>query len=301
MQEINLTEEERRAVWLEARREGIGGSDAPVILGLSPWKSPLTLWAEKTGLVEPKDSDQEHIRWGQLLEEPIARRYVEVTGRTIIDHGRFDICRSIAYPFMHTTIDREIIGVDGRGSGSLSIKTSTGFGKESWDEEPPLHVQVQLQHELIVHGWSWGSFAVLIAGRKFLWCDAERNERACEFLLEAEARFWDGVLHGNPPEVDASDSTREVIGRLYPKDTWESVELPVEAIAWDEQIQFAKAEIKAAEDRKQAAENRLKAAIGYAAIGLLPGGGAYTWKASERAAYQVEAKSVRTLRRIKSK
>jgi putative phage-type endonuclease len=301
MLEINLSQEEQRAAWFESRRQGIGGSDAPAILGLSPWKSPLALWAEKTGLVEAENIfDREYIEWGSILEEPIAAKYARVTRRCLIDHGRHDIRFSPAYPFLHCTIDREIVDMDGRGSGSLSIKTATGFGRESWDEDVPLFAQIQLQHELIVRDWSWGSFAVLIAGRKFLWCDTGRNERFCQFLLEQEASFWNGVERGIPPEVDPSDSTREILGRLYPKDSGQSIELPIEAIAWDEQLTFAKAEIKAAEERKQDAENRLKAAIGAATIGLLPGGGGYTWKASERKGYVVEPTTVRTLRRIKS-
>jgi len=39
----------------EMERKGfIGGSDAPIILGLSPWKSPYQLWLEKIG----QDKDQ---------------------------------------------------------------------------------------------------------------------------------------------------------------------------------------------------------------------------------------------------
>ena len=40
-----------REEWLQARRRGIGGSDAAAVLGLSPWKSNVRLWEEKTGLL----------------------------------------------------------------------------------------------------------------------------------------------------------------------------------------------------------------------------------------------------------
>lgn len=298
-----VIEDDDRQHWLEKRLLGLGGSDAPVILGLSPWKSPLALWAEKTGLIEGDNlgANEEAASWGAILEQPIAQAYVRVTGRTLIDHGRYAIHASEAYPFMHATIDREIIPLDGRGPGSLSIKTASGFKYEQWDEEPPLFYQVQLQHELIVKGWQWGSFAVLIGGQKFRWCDAERNERFCSSLIEHEETFWHGVIHGIPPEVDASDSSRETLLRMYPKDTGESIELPPEAIAWDEQLQFAKAEIKGAEFRKQQAENFIKNAIGNASFGLLPGGSAaYSWKTIPRTGYVVQPSNPRILRRVKS-
>ena len=46
---------ENREQWLKARQKGIGGSDAAAVLGLSPWKSNVRLWEEKTGLREPED------------------------------------------------------------------------------------------------------------------------------------------------------------------------------------------------------------------------------------------------------
>ena len=38
-----------RDEWLEVRKRGIGSSDAAAAIGLSPYKSQLELWMEKTG------------------------------------------------------------------------------------------------------------------------------------------------------------------------------------------------------------------------------------------------------------
>ena len=46
---------DNRTDWLKARRKGIGGSDAASVLGISPWKSNVQLWEEKTGIAEPED------------------------------------------------------------------------------------------------------------------------------------------------------------------------------------------------------------------------------------------------------
>ncbi len=53
--ELILKADAPRDEWLRVRNTGIGGSDAGVILGLNKWKSPITLWAEKTGQVAPND------------------------------------------------------------------------------------------------------------------------------------------------------------------------------------------------------------------------------------------------------
>ena len=41
----NMSESE----WQAARRQSVGGSDAATVLGLNPYASPYSLWAEKTG------------------------------------------------------------------------------------------------------------------------------------------------------------------------------------------------------------------------------------------------------------
>ena len=53
----------------------IGSSDISVILGLNPFKTMLQLWAEKTGVVKPKDlSDNEAVEWGTRLERVVKRQ-----------------------------------------------------------------------------------------------------------------------------------------------------------------------------------------------------------------------------------
>ena len=44
---------QRSAEWLALRQQGIGASDVPAVLGLSPYKSRLTLWLEKRGEIDP--------------------------------------------------------------------------------------------------------------------------------------------------------------------------------------------------------------------------------------------------------
>ena len=43
-----MTEKE----WLEQRRNGIGGSDASVILGINQYRSIFDLWEDKCGIAE---------------------------------------------------------------------------------------------------------------------------------------------------------------------------------------------------------------------------------------------------------
>ena len=61
---LSVKEAKDHDKWLSVRNMGIGGSDAGVIMGLNPYKSPFQLWMEKTGQTHPEDlSDNEYVYW----------------------------------------------------------------------------------------------------------------------------------------------------------------------------------------------------------------------------------------------
>lgn len=269
-----------REAWLQERRTGIGGSDAAAVLGVSPWRSPYALWLEKTGLaIKPDEEEAEYMEWGRRLEPIIAEKFAEVTGREIAAGS--GIVRHPRLPFMLGTLD---FGqrCASRGDGVLEVKTLGFWKKDEWAEEPPLHYAVQLQHYLAVTGRRWGSFAALIGGQQFVWCDVERNEGFIEALEQECAAFWERVKSGQPPPVDGSKSTKEALKLLYPKDSGRVVELADEARAWHEAIETAKAEVKRWEAIQQEAENKLKEAIGDATEAFVPGGPRWTYKLQTR-------------------
>ena len=289
------------AEWLSARRGGLGSSDAPAILEVSAWKSPLQVYSEKLGIIEPDAVESEAMEWGKALEPVIAQRYVKETGRFLQDPGRFTIQRSRRYPLMLATLDRFVAAGNHRGLGILEIKTTGSFKADQWEEEPPLPYQVQVQHQLAVMGFAWASIAVLIGGQKFRWLDVERNDRFIALLIEREAAFWERLQKHEPPPPDPSEATKEILAKLYPKDVGTSVALPGEALEWDRLRVEAKDQIKHWEAKEREAENLLKAHIGDATFGVLPSGITYSWKAGIRRGYTVEETSVRTLRRQEPK
>ena len=75
------------------RNTGLGASDAAAAIGVSPYKSRFSLWAEKTGQVEPPDlSEKEAVQWGNYLQPRIAEVYADKTGR-IVRQNRADVAR----------------------------------------------------------------------------------------------------------------------------------------------------------------------------------------------------------------
>jgi putative phage-type endonuclease len=311
-----------REAWLAARRTyGIGSSDVPAILGISRFQSALALYHEKKGLKAPSPGAEEQRRWGQILEEPIAQRFALETKRVVYNpnDGDFKILRRTDKPFMIASVDRiqaaDPIAASGLGMlvgdgvklgpaggfGVLEVKNAHLMMRDEWvgekaNNQPPVEYQVQLQHQLAVTGALWGSIAALIGGVIFLWADLPRDQELIDRLIEMEGEFMRRLELSDPPAADGSESSREVLKKLYPKDNGQLITLPAESLEWHNALEAAKLAKKAAEADEALMSNLLKQAIGENTGGILPDGNIYTHKWQERAEFVSPKAEFRVLR-----
>ncbi|MBY0446540.1 MAG: YqaJ viral recombinase family protein, partial [Burkholderiales bacterium] len=158
---VNLPREE----WLRIRGLGIGSSDAAAAIGLSPYKSPLSLWLEKTHRRPTDDlSEKEAVIWGTVLEPVLATIYAQRTGLKVRKVNA--VLQDPDFPFMLANLDREVLGHPD-GTGVLEIKTASYFSAPQWEDGIPVAYQCQVLHQLAVTGHSWADVAVLIGGQDF--------------------------------------------------------------------------------------------------------------------------------------
>jgi putative phage-type endonuclease len=300
MSDVNLINYESREDWLAARNLGIGASESAALFGLSPWLSPFALWADKTGMAPRENSTAEHLRWGLLLEKPIAEAYAMDSKRTVWEPpSPWCVAVDRELECLRATPDRWIVEADGKdGRGVLEIKNVDGSKSSLWDEMPPLHVQIQVQHQLAVTGFRWGTIAALIGGNRLRTWDIDRNDDMIAELRIRVAEFWRMVQSKTAPEADGSEATAKALKALYPLDNGEAVVLPPESIEWYAAFEKAKADEKLAKEEKIAAENRIKTAIGPATFGVLPSGQRLTLRTTsvEGRTQVVEPYTFRTIR-----
>lgn len=195
----NLTELSRED-WLKMRTKGIGGSDAAAACGLNPWKSKASLYLEKTGQVV-KDIDNEILRQGRDLEDYVAKRFTEATGKKV-RRNNFMMARK-DYPFMFADIDREVVGED----AILECKTTSPYAKDKWDDgKIPINYELQCHHYMMVTGAKKCYIACLIFSTDFIIREIERDEEVIQMLEAQEIDFWENyVLAGQMPAPDGSD------------------------------------------------------------------------------------------------
>lgn len=256
------------------RTSYIGGSDAAVICGLSPWKSPLTLYQEKKGLIEPDDlSDNERVYWGTVLEEIVAREYSRRTGRKIRRVNR--LIRHKEIPYIGAHIDRNVLNEP----RILECKTADGRKAVDWGEEDspeiPPYYYPQTQHYLYVTGDEVCDVAVLIGGNTYRLYQVPRDEEFIAGMVVLEQEFWDRIENDNPPPPETTDEARKLWARSHPGEII-ATEGAVEAA---ERLAQVKHDMKGLEKEQEALELELMMQLGEEGDTLTYGGKTLaTWK-----------------------
>lgn len=255
---MTVEEMQDRKKWEQLRNLGIGGSDAAVIAGLNPWKSPFQLWLEKTGQAEPEDlSDNEYVYWGTVLEQAVADRFCELTGKKVRRQG---MVQSTSDEWLLANIDRMVVGEN----AGLECKTANGFSAKQWDGDAvPDSYYLQCQHYMMVTGCDIWYIAVLIGGNHFVYKEIPRNEEDIAALYAAEKAFWEkNVKGGEMPDVDGSKSCSQALAERFPGGVTDSIMLPKEAdelLAEIDELNEAADRIK---DQIESKKNGIKLMLG---------------------------------------
>lgn len=278
-----------REEWLQERKKGLGGSDIAAILGLSPWRGPLEVYADKRGLIEDAP-DAPHLEWGRRLEGVVAQKYAEGLpvglGLHRGDAGGYGAPLVGPEEWMRASPDGLVgsTGVDISPVGwGLEIKTSrssTGWGDPGTDEIPAYY-RTQVAWYQAVLGLDRWDVAVLIGGTDYREYTVRRDAELERRIVESARAFWfDHVVAGVPPAPGPQSGP--TVAALYKQAGDEIVDAPTEATTWAYELRIAKeAESKASEQRAEL-ENRIKSVIKEAA-GLRGDGWSATWKASRTA------------------
>ncbi len=243
--------------WKETRRKGIGGSDVAAVMGLSRFKSPYTLYLEKTGQIINM-VDHEYVYWGKILEEIVAKEFADQTGKKV--HKVHSILIHEKYPWMIANIDRKVTGEN----AILECKTTSAWNAKEWqNDEVPQEYILQVQHYLAVTNFEYAYIAVLIGGNHFVWKQINRDEELIKEIIEAEKDFWFHVEAKIPPEPDGSNSTTETLEKMYPDATDDStLPLPSDLDRLIEERNALMDQIKQLTEMKTEKENKIKSLLG---------------------------------------
>ena len=244
------------------RNEFLGGSDIAAVMGMSRWKTPLKLWAEKTGkLPLPDLSDVEAVELGTDLEEFVAKKFTQKTGKAVRRSPKY--YQHPDYPYMVAHVDRLVTGTD----ELLECKTASFFKKDEWENDDiPQEYILQVMWYLGITGRKIGHIAVLIGGQSFKYKQIEFDSELFETMVEAAKEFWQHVKDDTPPAVMPDDDETlkdlysehtEVMIELYPEneETTQAVQTFEDKVAY---LQEVKGHIKNLQDEQKEIETAIK-------------------------------------------
>jgi putative phage-type endonuclease len=251
---VRMTHEE----WLIERRNGIGGSDAGAIVGLNKYRNAFDVYADKLGLIEPQE-DSEAMRQGRDLEEYVAQRFCEETGKKV--RRRNAILRCTEYPFAHANVDRLIIGEN----AGLECKTANVLSLKRYKNgEFPPEYYCQCMHYMAVTGYEKWYLAVLVFGTEFKIFEIKRDEEDIAALMNAEREFWEqNVLAREPPAPTGTEQNDRTLSVMFPESGGE-----IQLVGFDSdlvRLGEVKGLISKLETEKKEIEQRIKLFMGSAA------------------------------------
>ena len=213
---LNLSREE----WLKYRKKGICGTDAGAITGFNPYVSAFSVYKDKTS-DEISEFDNEAMRQGRDMEDYVARRFMEETGKQVRRANA--IYENEKHPIMLADFDRLIVGE----KAGLECKTVSPYSADKWsDGKIPMHYQMQLQHYLAVSGYDCWYIAALIFGRDFIIRKIERDEELINNLIVIEENWWKKhIVENTIPEPDGSTAYTKLLNEYYHSDRDKTVKL----------------------------------------------------------------------------
>lgn len=263
------------------RASGLGASELPVALGLSPFQSAAELAAVKRGELPPFEGN-EFTHWGQRLERTIADEWLErhrAEGVSIFTPGTIRHPRS---QILMASPDRVIVPTGRRArevwKGLLEIKAVSAYRAAEFGEEAdaiPEAYLVQTQVQMEVCDLDQAVLVPLIGGNAYREYPQARDREMGGQLVEFAEKWWaDHVVQGLPCEPDGSEAYASFLRRRYPSDLAPALPITPEAAELVAKVREAKDVLAQAEEAEAAAVAALKALIGeHAGIE-----GACTWR-----------------------
>lgn len=249
---MNLFE---KSEWLEKRRQCITGTDIGGIVGVNKYSSPMMVFMDKIGLLDPL-VENEAMKWGKLLEPVIASRYAD-DNAIALTPGQFLVRDEIIGGTPDYLSHDKLIEIKTAG-----IYASRDFGEPGSDQIPDSYM-TQVQWYLNLTDREHADLVVLIAGQDYRIYPINRNQTLIDILLVRARRFWeDYIVPQIPPRMDNSVGSEEFLKSFFPRSNNNMLVLPPNVIDYANRLKDVRLSIVHLEKEKAVLENEIKYEIG---------------------------------------
>jgi putative phage-type endonuclease len=255
------------------RRKWLGGSDIAAILGISPWKTPLQLWTDKTHPAMPENADPLRLKAmnrGKRMEPYVLDMAREEYGLQIVSVNERYVDSEV--PYFAAEIDAET------ADENIEIKTVHPFKAKEWGDEGgdslPLHYAAQVMWGLGVRPKA-RTIVLALIGDDLKRYVVERDDEAISAIRQRAREFWERHVETMepPPPASAAD-----VHALFPRDMGTVAEADDKAALAVRELRQLREQAKSLGGRIEGLESDIKAAMGEAATLSLGGMKLATWR-----------------------
>jgi len=180
--------------WYEWRRSKIGASDCPIIMGVSPFKTPLDLYNEK-------------INGTKTFINKAMERGSSMEGEALVSFGVEMGVITNPQVFQHPEIEWMVASLDGwceEGGFHVEVKCpNENVCKNIKLGIIPPYYQWQIQHQLCVANTSFG-YLYVYDGLEGTLVKIDRDDQMIAKLLEKEREFFNLLQTETPPTSEDS-------------------------------------------------------------------------------------------------
>jgi len=202
------------AEWHAARAVDVTSTESAALFGESPYATRFEIWHRKHSGVVPAFEANERMAWGNHLEAAIAQGLAEQYGWTIEPMKSYwrrpDMRLGSSFDFMITNLPD--------GPAHLEIKNVDYLAfRDGWLEhddgfiEAPVHIEVQVQHQMAVSGFKRSFIGALIGGNRAVVLERKRDDEVIDGIEKTVAEFWKSVDANIEPPPMMPDDAEAVI------------------------------------------------------------------------------------------
>jgi putative phage-type endonuclease len=201
--------------WHKLRAQDVTSTESPALFGLSPYMTKFELWHRKKSGEVYSIKDNERMFWGRKLQDAIASGIAEQNNWKAGPRPEYERLTNVRMgsSFDYCAIPDDIGALIGmleiKNVDYLAFRDNWTVGEDGEIEAPP-HIEIQLQHQLHVSGYTWGAIGVLVGGNKPHVLIREYDPKVGKGIENKIREFWLSIEAGREPEPFYPDDSKFV-------------------------------------------------------------------------------------------
>lgn len=251
----------------DPNKQTVSATEISAVLGVSPYASRWALYQRFAHGVDIEVEPDARMRMGQLLQ-PVIFQLTQEHYSLDVQDNKEDYLRHPDFP-VGATIDG-FMRCPTRGGGIVEAKNvdwlryrdTWAFDADGAPVRAPWHIELQVQHQMLVTQSDWGVIAALVGGNEMVFLERNPDYDTWAVLIEEAVAFLEAVKNLEEPPVQGTPADLEVLYRRYPEVHVEPVWNMSEEGLWEEALALEEAcrDMQRQADVRRVADKAHKAA-----------------------------------------